>query len=192
MHPIAGKPGSGCFAPFGSKMRTRLLQTAVSIRIQLIVTVVWSLCLFALITWFIRSNYRWFTLPFAAMTMASALLSAIAALVNRDRLSRIALRFHGFLVLPWIFGFQWKGGDDGPGHAWLLLGGIGCAVAAVLGPKGIVVPITCVQCGSTTPRAGFATWQWLVSICVFPLGLLSLLVGRKATTCQHCGHSWRT
>lgn len=163
-------------------------------RIRLLLTVAWSACLFALALLFIKNDYRWFILPFAAMTMASAPLSAVAVAVNEDRLSRIALRFHGFLFLSWMFGFQWKGGDDGPGLAWFGFVGIGCAVAAALAFAGsdIAAPVTCVQCGAITPRGRFAAWQVLVSICFFPLGLLSLFLGRKATTCRNCGHCWQT
>ena len=129
-------------------------------RIRLLLTVAWSVCLFALALLFIKHNYRWFILPFAIMTMASALLSAVATIANSDRLSRAALRVHGLLVVPWVFGFQWKGGDDGPGLAWFGFVGIGCAVAAALAFVGsdIAAPVTCVQCGSITPRGRFATW----------------------------------
>lgn len=163
-------------------------------RIRLLLTVAWSVCLFALTLLFIKHNYRWFILPFAVMSMASALLSAVATIANSDRLSRAALRVHGLLVVPWVFGFQWKGGDDGPGLAWFGFVGIGCAVAAALAFVGsdIAAPVTCVQCGSITPRGRFATWQVLVSICLFPFGLLSLFLGRKATTCRNCGHCWQT
>jgi hypothetical protein len=163
-------------------------------RIRLLLTLAWSVCLFALALLFITHNYRWFILPFAVMTMASVLLSAIAVAVNKDRLSRLALWFHGLLVLPWMFGFQWKGGDDGPGVAWFFFVGIGCAVGAALAFVGsdIAAPVTCVQCGAITPRGRFAAWQVLVSICFFPLGLLSLFLGRKATTCRNCGHCWQT
>jgi hypothetical protein len=51
--------------------------------------------------------------------------------------------------------------------------------------------ISCPKCDKTTEKAGFAKWQVIVSICFFPLGLLSLLAGRKPTTCQHCGHIWQ-
>jgi len=163
-------------------------------RIRVLLTVVWALCLLALALRFIRIDYRWFTLPFAVMTILSAILSTVAAIANSDRMSRGALRVHGLLAVPWIFGQQWKGGDDGPGLAWFFFVGIGCAIAAVLGfvRVDIAVPVTCVQCGAITPRGRFAAWQVLVSICFFPLGLLSLFLRRKATTCRNCGHCWQT
>jgi hypothetical protein len=127
------------------------------------------------------------------MTMLSAILSAVAAIANSDRLSRFALRLHGLLAVPWAFGLQWKGGDDGPGLSWFFFFGIGCAVAAALAFVGsdIAAPVKCVQCGAITPRGRFATWQVLVSIFFFPLGMLSLFLGRKATTCRNCGYSWQ-
>ncbi len=52
--------------------------------------------------------------------------------------------------------------------------------------------ISCPSCGGQTARAGFAAWQWIVSICFFPIGLLSLLAGRQPTTCSHCRHAFTT
>ena len=48
--------------------------------------------------------------------------------------------------------------------------------------------VTCPKCSKVTQQAGFATWQIVVSICLFPLGLLSLLAGRQPTTCSSCGN----
>ena len=78
--------------------------------------------------------------------------------------------------------------------AWYLFVGNGCAVAAALAFVGsdIAAPVTCVQGGASTPRGRLAAWQVLVSICFFPLGLLSLFLGRKATTCRNCGYCWQT
>lgn len=52
--------------------------------------------------------------------------------------------------------------------------------------------VTCPNCSKQTKRAGFKTWQIIVSICFFPLGLLSLLAGRAPTTCTHCGFTWQS
>lgn len=52
--------------------------------------------------------------------------------------------------------------------------------------------ITCPKCSKMTPQAGFATWQIVVSICFFPLGLLSLLAGRQVTKCNECGHIFQS
>ncbi|SPF48740.1 hypothetical protein SBA1_880020 [Candidatus Sulfotelmatobacter kueseliae] len=51
--------------------------------------------------------------------------------------------------------------------------------------------ITCQKCGKPTERAGYPVWAIVVSICLFPLGLLSLLAGRKPTTCGSCGFTWQ-
>lgn len=50
--------------------------------------------------------------------------------------------------------------------------------------------LSCPKCGQLTKRAGFKTWQILVAICFFPMGLLALLAGRKPTQCSSCGHTW--
>jgi len=52
--------------------------------------------------------------------------------------------------------------------------------------------ISCPKCSKLTAQGGFAVWQILVSICFFPLGLLSLLAGRKPTVCAFCGHTFST
>ena len=155
---------------------------------RLWLSTIWSLCLMALAALFIKNSYQWFIVPFAVMTVVSSILSAVAGVVNDDQLSRVALRVHGFLFLPWYFGMQWGGGNDGPGLAWFLIVGAGCMVAALLGLTGRGT-LTCKLCGETTPEGAFAAWQFVVSICFFPFGLLSLLFGRKPTACQHCGHS---
>ncbi len=51
--------------------------------------------------------------------------------------------------------------------------------------------LSCPKCGGVAERGGFAIWQWIISICFFPLGLLSLLAGRKPTVCTKCGFSWQ-
>lgn len=51
--------------------------------------------------------------------------------------------------------------------------------------------LTCPKCGNQAERGGFAAWQWVVSICFFPIGLLSLMAGRKPTVCPSCGFSWQ-
>ena len=48
--------------------------------------------------------------------------------------------------------------------------------------------ITCPKCNTTTPRAGFPGWAILLSIVLFPIGLLVLLAGRKPTHCAKCGN----
>jgi hypothetical protein len=51
--------------------------------------------------------------------------------------------------------------------------------------------ITCSKCGKLTDRAGFPAWVIIVCICLFPIGLLALLAGRKPTTCGSCGLTWQ-
>ena len=51
--------------------------------------------------------------------------------------------------------------------------------------------LSCPNCSGLTRRGTFKTWQIIVAICFFPIGLLALLVDRKPTVCQNCGHSWQ-
>ncbi|MGC8828151.1 MAG: hypothetical protein ACP5MG_01180 [Verrucomicrobiia bacterium] len=51
--------------------------------------------------------------------------------------------------------------------------------------------ISCPKCNELTKRGGYQWWQYVVSIIFFPIGLLSLLAGRKPTTCQKCGYTWQ-
>lgn len=50
--------------------------------------------------------------------------------------------------------------------------------------------VSCPKCTTITSRAGFPVWTIIVSICLFPVGLLALLAGRKPTTCRSCGFTW--
>ena len=47
--------------------------------------------------------------------------------------------------------------------------------------------LACPKCGSNATRGGFHTWQFIVAILFFPLGLLALLAGRGPNKCQSCG-----
>ena len=51
--------------------------------------------------------------------------------------------------------------------------------------------ISCPKCNELTKRGGYKGWQIFVSICFFPIGLLSLLADRNVTRCQKCGHTWQ-
>ena len=51
--------------------------------------------------------------------------------------------------------------------------------------------LTCPECKKTTQKGGYHTWQIIVSICFFPLGLLSLLADKKPTVCNSCGNTWQ-
>jgi hypothetical protein len=52
--------------------------------------------------------------------------------------------------------------------------------------------ISCPKCSTLVNRGGFYGWQIVVAICFFPIGLLSLLAGRKPTTCFNCNHTFTT
>ena len=51
--------------------------------------------------------------------------------------------------------------------------------------------LSCPKCSELAAKGKFNTWQIIVSICFFPIGLLSLLAGRKPTSCKKCGHTWQ-
>jgi hypothetical protein len=51
--------------------------------------------------------------------------------------------------------------------------------------------ISCPKCGKMADKGGFYAWQIIVSICFFPIGLLSLLAGRQPTQCPECKHTWQ-
>jgi len=40
-------------------------------------------------------------------------------------------------------------------------------------------------------RGGLKTWQIIVAICAFPIGLLALLADRNPTQCSKCQHTWQ-
>ena len=50
--------------------------------------------------------------------------------------------------------------------------------------------VKCPKCGFLTKQAGYLPWQILVSIFLFPIGLMSLLLDRKPTVCAQCGTSF--
>jgi hypothetical protein len=52
--------------------------------------------------------------------------------------------------------------------------------------------ISCPKCNTVQASAGFPAWVIIVAICLFPVGLLALLAGRKPTTCVKCGFTWQT
>ena len=56
--------------------------------------------------------------------------------------------------------------------------------------KLIMSNLSCPKCGELTKKGGYKTWQIIVAVCLFPLGLLALLADRNPTTCQKCGHTW--
>ena len=50
--------------------------------------------------------------------------------------------------------------------------------------------LSCPKCDTLTRRGGRPAWQIIVSILLFPIGLLALLAARKPTVCAHCGYRW--
>lgn len=50
--------------------------------------------------------------------------------------------------------------------------------------------ISCPRCNKGANRGGIPTWQIIVAVCFFPIGLLALLAGRDPNSCPHCGHKW--
>ena len=51
--------------------------------------------------------------------------------------------------------------------------------------------LSCPKCSNPAQRAGYPLWVILVAICLFPVGLLALLAGRKPTVCPKCGFAWQ-
>ena len=52
--------------------------------------------------------------------------------------------------------------------------------------------VVCPQCHLPTKNAGYPLWVIIVAVCLFPVGMLACLAGRKPTTCKHCGLQWKT
>lgn len=50
--------------------------------------------------------------------------------------------------------------------------------------------ISCPKCGKFIKRGSFRGRQILLSIFLFPIGLLFLLAGREPSRCTNYGHSW--
>ena len=51
--------------------------------------------------------------------------------------------------------------------------------------------LSCPKCGVLAERGGFKSWQILVAICLFPIGLLALFLDRNPTQCPNCRHTWQ-
>ena len=52
------------------------------------------------------------------------------------------------------------------------------------------VSISCPKCGGKVERGGFRTWQILLCIFLFPIGLIALAAGREPSICKKCGYTW--
>tara|TARA_B110000858_G_C17395587_1_gene290135 strand:+ start:170 stop:367 length:198 start_codon:yes stop_codon:yes gene_type:complete len=51
--------------------------------------------------------------------------------------------------------------------------------------------ISCPECKKITEKGKYNTWQILVAICLFPIGLFALLAERKPTKCNSCNYIWQ-
>jgi len=51
--------------------------------------------------------------------------------------------------------------------------------------------IYCPKCKSLTKKGGYKTWQIIVAICFFPIGLIALDADGEPTTCHKCGYTWQ-
>jgi hypothetical protein len=49
----------------------------------------------------------------------------------------------------------------------------------------------CPKCGGVAQKGGFETWQIVVAILCFPLGLLALLGKKKPSKCNSCNIEWQ-
>jgi DNA-directed RNA polymerase subunit RPC12/RpoP len=52
--------------------------------------------------------------------------------------------------------------------------------------------VSCPHCGANVKKETFEVWQYIVAICLFPIGLLALLAGRKPATCYKCNTVFKT
>ena len=51
--------------------------------------------------------------------------------------------------------------------------------------------VSCPKCNAMTQQAGYPAWVIWVCVCLFPVGLLALLSGRKPTACPSCQYTWQ-
>ena len=49
----------------------------------------------------------------------------------------------------------------------------------------------CPKCDKITPIVRYRTWQIIVAICFFPLGLFALKEDMKSPKCKKCGYTWK-
>lgn len=48
----------------------------------------------------------------------------------------------------------------------------------------------CPKCGGVAQKGGYETWQIVVAILCFPIGLLALLGKKKPSRCNQCNIEW--
>jgi len=52
--------------------------------------------------------------------------------------------------------------------------------------------ISCPKCSEMAEKGGYNTWQIIVAVCAFPIGLLALLAEKKPSICHKCGYTWQS
>ena len=52
--------------------------------------------------------------------------------------------------------------------------------------------VSCPKCSSPAEKGGYQTWQIVVAVCFFPLGLLALLAEKKPSVCHKCNYIWQS
>jgi hypothetical protein len=50
--------------------------------------------------------------------------------------------------------------------------------------------VSCPKCSALTEKGGYQTWQIVVAVCFFPIGLLALLAEKKPSRCHSCNYTW--
>jgi len=75
----------------------------------------------------------------------------------------------------------------------ILLIVVGIAVLLIRAITGnqAVHQLSCPKCSELVSRGKYKTWQIVIAICFFPIGLLALLADRKPTVCAKCGYHWQ-
>ena len=65
-------------------------------------------------------SFYWFTIPHLILLPVSVVAVALYAVKRRNTMFTAALICLSCLLPTWFFAsFQWPGGDDGPGMAWV-------------------------------------------------------------------------
>ena len=50
--------------------------------------------------------------------------------------------------------------------------------------------ISCPKCSKPAQQGSFHTWQIIVAICFFPVGLIALLLEKQPSKRMDCGYMW--
>lgn len=51
--------------------------------------------------------------------------------------------------------------------------------------------VNCPKCSEFATKGGYHTWQIIVAVCFFPIGLLALLAEKEPNKCLKCGFIWQ-